>query len=64
METNTFKCSTCKETIGDHQQKNAVYFCDRLVTTAYCGACFNETPCGKGDHGEGCSTLMICEAAQ
>lgn len=38
--------------------------CDREQTDAvWCFDCFPETPCGKGWHGEGCSTNVFEEGA-
>lgn len=56
---SVFKCTGCGHCIGDGQLLNAVYFCDR-DEGQWCGKCFDDTSCGKGDHGEGCPTLMAC----
>jgi hypothetical protein len=45
-------CKRCGDPIGDRQEKNG----------EWCGGCFDKTPCGMGKHGEGCPTLMVCEA--
>jgi hypothetical protein len=55
-------CKVCGDKVGDGQEKNAVYLCDRVLGE-WCGTCFDKTPCGKSKHGEGCPTLMVCEAA-
>jgi hypothetical protein len=37
--------------------------CDEAVSSneqdpVWCQECFEKTPCGKGEHGEGCPTLV------
>jgi len=52
-------CSGCGKPIeaGDNQ-----WFCDE-VEGQWHGPCFNDTACGREEHGEGCPTLMVSDAA-
>jgi hypothetical protein len=38
---------------------NPMFMCDRNIDYVYCADCFPGTPCGKGKHEEGCSTMSI-----
>lgn len=37
---------------------NQHFMCDR-AEGQWCPECFGDTPCGKGDHGEGCPTGVL-----
>jgi hypothetical protein len=45
-------CKKCGEDCG-----NGHFMCD-LEDGEWCGECFGTTSCGKGEHGEGCPTLV------
>ena len=48
-----FYCAVCKKPlIGIY------YMCDEEMKD-YCPDCFWKTPCGRGDHGEGCPTKVF-----
>lgn len=53
-------CCVCGDRIGDGCDKNVIYFCDKASDGAWCGTCFDATPCGKEEHGEGCPTMAVC----
>ena len=37
-----------------------VYFtCDRDMEKEWCPACFDKTPCGKGEHEQDCATKIF-----
>lgn len=39
------------------------FFCDKSPQNGqegpWCGECFDDIPCGKGQHDEGCETMML-----
>lgn len=41
-------CTLCSEELGNH------YFMCDVTGGSYHPDCFDQTPCGKGEHGEGC----------
>jgi hypothetical protein len=46
-------CTSC-------QQRAWVYFyCDEAADGPWCEACFAATPCGRGEHDEGCATKVF-----
>jgi hypothetical protein len=50
------KCHTCGTAEG-----NVRFMCDEQDGEEYCGECFDFHPCGRGEHGEGCSTMMVSD---
>lgn len=50
------KCATCEADCTAHH-----FMCDEepSVDAVYCPECFGDTPCGKGEHGEGCMTQVF-----
>lgn len=46
-------CSTCGTDCS-----NQFWMCDEIEGT-WCPECFDKTPCGKGEHGEGCPTQAL-----
>lgn len=52
-------CRTCRKPV----EPGRYWFCDEqeLSDQPWCDDCFDVTPCGKGEHGEGCSTLVISD---
>lgn len=47
------RCAQCRCEV------KAYSTCDRATGSVWCFDCFPETPCGKGWHGEGCSTNVF-----
>jgi len=43
------KCKTCGDVVQIY------HMCD-IDEGPWCSGCFLDTPCGKGEHGEGCPT--------
>jgi len=33
--------------------------CDETIAAFWCEECFAKTPCGRGEHGEGCATKVF-----
>ena len=52
-------CSGCSKPIGHGTEHNPVFFCDEAIDDAWCAACFAHTPCGLGEHDEGCETVCF-----
>lgn len=53
-QTTLQTCAACGSAV------RAYYMCDREETDAiWCDDCFAKTPCGRGDHGEGCPTYVF-----
>lgn len=49
-------CANCGKDCTAH-----FWMCDHRdeIDTFWCPDCFNLTPCGRGDHGEGCPTQVF-----
>lgn len=48
-------CKTCGKDCSAQRMT-----CDSTdEDVSWCPECFNDTPCGKGEHGEGCPTMLI-----
>ncbi len=58
MTTDTRKetCKTCGADCTKHR-----LMCDEepSVDAVYCPDCFEDTPCGQGEHDEGCMTRVL-----
>jgi hypothetical protein len=49
-------CANCG---ADVTALGVSYFCDEDENGPYCGECFDKHACGKGEHGEGCATMVV-----
>lgn len=49
-------CDGCRRTIPDGE---TFFMCDEVMGVYCADPCWPNTPCGKGEHGEGCAT-MVC----
>lgn len=52
---NLEECCACKT------PSKVVFMCDEVSEGPWCQACFEGTPCGRGEHGEGCETMVVSE---
>lgn len=53
MSNEILFCSQCSKPLLGYY-----CLCDRS-DGQWCGDCFETTPCGKGEHGEGCPTQVF-----
>lgn len=58
-------CCAC----GVEQSPGAPFFyCDESPqgdqAGPWCGPCFDKTPCGREEHGEGCETMMFSDGGE
>lgn len=47
-------CKKCGKDCEAHH-----FVCDKDAGGEWCPECFNDTICGRGGHGEGCSTMIL-----
>jgi hypothetical protein len=48
------KCQNCETDCTMNH-----FMCDKEAEGVWCPECFEQHPCGKGDHGEGCPTQVF-----
>ncbi len=48
------RLATVPNCSGCGRKMSVYHLCDRETDTRWCGSCFDDHVCGKGEHGEGC----------
>lgn len=54
MTNETLECTTCKKDVTRRH-----WVCDLYIDEQFCDECFDQHPCGQGEHGESCPTLVM-----
>lgn len=55
LEEWTPHCDGCKISL---KEAKGFFMCDE-VQGEFCETCWPNTPCAKGEHGEGCATMVF-----
>jgi len=50
-------CDAC----GKKLEPGVYFGCDEDIEKAWCPECFAKTPCGRGEHDEGCMTQIFAD---